>query len=126
MARHLLDSDVLIWVLRGKPAAVEFVRGLQRDEVPAISALAFYEVWAGARPSEDETVSRFLSAFSMIPVDSGIATTAARYYREFRGKGVTLSAVDALVAATARVHGLILVTQNRRGFPMTDIEKKSL
>jgi predicted nucleic acid-binding protein len=126
MARHLLDTDILIWVLRGKPQAVEFLRNLLKDEVPAISSLAIYEIWAGARPAEESAISSFLSAFRIIDVNEEIAKQGAQYYRQFRNKGITLSSTDALVAATARMKQLILVTQNRRHFPMTDIELRSL
>ena len=126
MARHLLDSDILIWILRGKNEAVDFVGGLLKEEVPGISALAFYEVWAGARASEEELISGFLSSFEILAVNHEIAMQGAQYYRAFRNKGITLSMADALIAATARAHGFILVTQNTRDFPMTDIEKRSL
>ncbi|HEY4491678.1 MAG TPA: type II toxin-antitoxin system VapC family toxin [Acidobacteriota bacterium] len=126
MARHLLDSDILIWILRGKQQAVDFVLDLLKNEVPAISALACYEVWAGARTSEEKVISDFLSSFEVFPVNQEIARQGAQYYRSFRSKGVTLSMADALIAGTARAHGLILVTQNSRDFPMTDIEIRSL
>lgn len=126
MARHLLDSDVLIWILRGKPVAVDFLRDLLKEEVPAVSSLAFYEVWAGAKTAEEKIISGFLSSFSVLPVTPEIAKEGARYYRQFRSRGIMLSTADALIAATARTHRLILVTQNQRDFPMTDIEKRSL
>ncbi len=126
MARHLLDSDILIWVLRGKKEALDFVHDLLKEEVPGISALAFYEVWAGARPSEENVISGFLSLFEILAVNQEIAMQGAQYYRAFRNKGITLSIADALIAATARTHGFILVTEDTRDFPMTDIEKRSL
>ena len=126
MARHLLDTDILIWVLRGKPQAIDFLRDLLKQEVPAISSLAIYETWAGALPSEEPTISSFLSAFEIVPVNEAIAKKAAEYYREFRIKGITLSSTDALVAGTAFNEDLILVTQNRRHFPMSDIDIRSL
>jgi predicted nucleic acid-binding protein len=126
MAKHLLDSDILIWVLRGKKQAVDFVGGLLKEEVPAISVLAFYEVWAGARASEEDTIAEFLSAFEVVDVDREIAKQGARYAVSFRKKGITLSVSDALIAATARNDDLVLVTMNLRHFPMSDIQKQSL
>jgi predicted nucleic acid-binding protein len=126
VARHLLDSDVLIWVLRGKSQAVDFVESLLKDEVPAISVLSIYEVWSGCKPNEEEAVSDLLDGFNVFPVTAEIARQAADYCRTFRSKGVTLSTADALIAATAQVSQLVLVTQNQRDFPMSDFEKKSL
>ena len=58
-----------------------------------------------------EKVSRLLSTFRELPVDRGVAERAGRIRREH---GLRLP--DALVAATALVHGLSLVTRNRRDF----------
>jgi predicted nucleic acid-binding protein len=126
MARHLLDSDILIWILRGKKEAVDFVGNLLKEEVPAISSLAFYEVWVGARASEEETISEFLSTFDVISIDQNVAKQAARYNTTYRKKGITLSVADALIAATSKTADLVLVTMNVKHFPMTDLEKRSL
>jgi predicted nucleic acid-binding protein len=126
MPRHLLDSDILIWVLRGKKEAVDFVRNLLKEEIPAISALAFYEIWAGARAHEEGAISEFLSEFVVLAVDQDIAKQGARYYAAFRKKGMALSVTDALIAGTARARDLVLVTLNVRHFPMKDVEKRSL
>lgn len=126
MAKHLLDSDILIWVLRGKKEAVELLNELLKDEIPVISSLAFYEIWVGARPAEEEMITKFLSVFDVVPIDQAIAQQAAEYFRTFRKKGITLSLADALIAASTRSRGCILVTQNTTHFPMTDFQKRSL
>ena len=126
MARHLLDTDILIWVLRGKTQAISFLRDLLKNEVPAISTLSIYEIWSGARPEEETSIASFLAAFHLVPVNESIARQGAEYYRRFRSKGITLSSTDALIAGTASIEGLILVTQNRRHFPMSDIQLRSL
>jgi predicted nucleic acid-binding protein len=126
VARHLLDSDVLIWILRGKTSAVQFVSELQKDEVPAISTISIYEIWTGSKAHEEALISEFLSSLTVLPVSIDIAKAAAGYYKEFRSKGITLTNADTMIAATAHVHGLILVTQNQRDFPMNDIQKRSL
>lgn len=122
MARHLLDSDVLIFALRGRPGTVAFVQDLLREEVPAISALSYFEVWTGVRPHEEESVRAFLSSLDVVPVTGEIAHQAGEYSRAFRKRGITLGVMDNLIAATAKVHHLSLVTGNIRDFPMTDIQ----
>lgn len=126
MARHLLDSDILIYCLRGKPSVLTLLEDICKAEVPAISSLSYFEVWAGVRPQEEEAVFNFLSSLRILPIDQIVAEEAGNYVRAYRKRGVTLSSMDTLIAATARVHGLILVTSNTRDFPMTDIQKRSL
>ena len=69
MARHLLDTDILIWVLRGKAETIAFLSDLLKNETPSISALSIYEIWAGARISEQEAIASFPSGFQIINVD---------------------------------------------------------
>jgi predicted nucleic acid-binding protein len=124
MARHLIDSDVLIFCLRGKPSVLAFVEDICNEEVPAISSLSYFEVWVGVRPHEEEVVFDFLSSFLILPIDPPVAKQAGDYVKAYRKRGVSLSSMDTLIAATAKVHTLILVTTNIRDFPMTDIQKR--
>ncbi len=126
MARYLLDSDVLIACLRGKPSVLTFVGEICKHEVPAISSLSYFEVWAGVRPQEEEAVFNFLSSLRILPVEQLIAEEAGNYVRAYRKRGLTLSSMDTLIAATAKIHDLILVTSNVRDFPMTDVQKRSI
>ena len=49
MARYLLDSDVLIWLLRGR---AETLGRLEAFDGPfGVSAISRAEIWAGARES---------------------------------------------------------------------------
>ncbi len=126
MARYLIDSDVLISCLRGKPLVVALIEDICKEEVPAISSLSYFEVWVGVRPQEEEAVFNFLSSLWILPVDQFVAKEAGNYVRTYRKRGVTLSSMDTLIAATAKIHDLILTTSNIRDFPMTDIKKRSL
>lgn len=126
MPRHLIDSDIIISCLRGKTTALTLIEDICREEVPAISSLSYFEIWVGVRPHEEEAVFNFLSSLWNLPVDEPIAKQAAEYVRAYRKRGITLSSMDTLIAATARVHNLVLVTSNTRDFPMSDIQKRSL
>ena len=66
-------------------------------------------MFAGTTASD--MVIRLLGPFRELPVDRDVAERAGRIRRE---SGLRLP--DALVAATAVVHGLTLVTRNRRDF----------
>ena len=56
------------------------------------------------------------------PVTGEIAEEAARMLRSFSAREITLDAFDALIAATARLEDLTLLTYNVRHYPMKDIE----
>jgi predicted nucleic acid-binding protein len=104
MARILVDSDVLVDHLRGH---ARFVAG--RDEVH-VSTINRAELFAG-RSTDEARVRLLLTAMTEIPVDAAIAERAGRIRRASQAR-----LLDALVAATAIEHGLILVTRKPRDF----------
>lgn len=120
--RFLLDTDVLIWHLRGHEPTEELLRELESEQPLGCSVLSVFEVWSGVRAEEEESTLRFLSVLHNIPADEAIAFKAAEYWREFRRQGVTLGQADALIAATANVLNLVLVTYNRDHYPMKDVK----
>jgi predicted nucleic acid-binding protein len=57
----------------------------------------------------------------ILPLTIGILIDWLRLMRRLAATGQTRSAADLLIAATARVHDLILVTRNARDFAGTGI-----
>lgn len=103
VADLLLDTDVLIDVLRGaRRLAVTGHR-------IAYSVITRAELFSG-RAKDEEGVRVLLSPFRELGIDAAIAEHAGRLARS----RVEMS--DALIAATALEHGLELVTRNARDF----------
>lgn len=50
------------------------------------------------------------------------AVRAGRYQAAFEKRGRTIHTADALIAGTARANGAIVLTDNVRDFPMTDLK----
>jgi len=100
----LVDTDVFVDHLRG-------ARRLQpgRDRI-LYSVVTRCELFAG-REMEEETVQRLLEAFGELPVDRAVAESAGRLRR-----AGGLRTPEALIAATAIEHQLMLVTRNTRDF----------
>lgn len=105
MAELLVDTAVCVDHLAGTrrlPAA----RGRL-----AYSVITRAELMAGAGDAEP-TLRRFLAQMEEIPVDRRIADRAGRLRRQHPA----LRLPDALIAATALVHGVALATRNRSDF----------
>lgn len=119
---YLLDSTVLIDVLRDRPGAVGRLRRL-RDvgEVPYICAVTADEVQRGLRPAEISRANRLLAAMQPAPLRIVEGALSGQWRREFAAKGVTLSQSDTLVAAAATAMRAVLVTGNPRDFPMEEV-----
>jgi len=114
--RFLIDTDVLIDYLRGREQAVKFLEKLKGDLL--ISSITVAELYSGVRAVEEErALDQFLQAFLVIEADQAIAKKAGLYRHEFsKSHGTGLA--DALIAASAESRHAILVSLNRRHFPM--------
>ncbi len=120
--RAYIDSDVLIWHLRGHHEALDFIRAL-RDG-------GEYQLWTGAlqraevvffmRHSEENATELFLSLFQTYPVDQKIVDLAGRIYRKWHpGHGIDVN--DAILAATAMQTGGKIFSLNTKHYPMPDL-----
>lgn len=115
----LLDTTVAVDHLRGLEAAVDLLRGLIDDDEPiAASELVRFELLAGAREDERESLEEFSSAVTWMPVDESIARLAGLLARRLRRSHTGIDDVDYLIGATALVLDAELLTTNVRHFPM--------
>ena len=122
MPRYLLDSDVIIWCLRGERGMLDLAEGLRREGELACSVASVFEVEAGKRAGEEEMVEAFFGGLRKYDVDEEVARLGGEWQREFRWRGVTLDDMDVLIGATAAVNGLVVVTLNPRHYPMEGVE----
>lgn len=115
--RILVDTDVLVEYLRGRPRAADYLEAL--DAELHVSAITVAELFAGAREDEEGQLRRFLSSFAIRPVTERIAEIGGRH-RSSWGPSHGTGLADALIAATASTAGCTLATFNDRHFPMLD------
>jgi predicted nucleic acid-binding protein len=108
--RLLLDTNLLVDVLRGETVALRWLEGQQR---PSISVITWIEVLVGCRPGEQERVEPWLDAFPRLNLDQAIARESV-LLRQRHG----LKVPDAIILATARCAELTLATRNGRDFPL--------
>lgn len=121
MAQILLDTTVLIDVLRGRPAGARLRARLDAGDRPCCCAVNVEEVVRGLRPDEEVHARSLVRGLRIIPLGSAEGRQAGEWRRSFAGKGVTLSQSDCLVAAAALAAGGRLATGNPRHFPMHEL-----
>jgi len=115
----LIDSCVLNDFSRRREAARRFLASIRHVRL-RISAITVAEFCAGLRADRERAwFDAWLQTVGILHVTADIAQLGGFHRRDFRSShGVTL--LDALIAATAKVHGIRLVTRNVRHFPMLD------
>ena len=119
----LLDTTVLIDVLRERPAAVDRLRAVfEQGPPPFVCAVNVEEVWRGARPREADAVSELFAGLRVAPLAAQEGMRAGNWRREFSSRGVTLEQADCLIAAAAGGVGARLATGNPKDFPMPGVE----
>lgn len=117
----LLDTTVLIDVLRGRPAADRLFALRVTGEVPYVCAVSAMEVHRGLRPAEMGRAAALLAAFRVAPLGGLEGALAGGWQREFRARGVTLGAGDCLIAAASVGVHAVIATGNPKDFPMDGV-----
>lgn len=113
---YLVDTNILIDFLRGRPPGKWWRLGLQ--DVPSVSVITVAEFYTGLRGCDKEQrLMAMLISLRLLPVTPTIAEAGGRLANRFRhSHGVTLP--DALIAATAVEARLRLAPLKLRHFHM--------
>lgn len=119
MARAYVDSDILIWHLRGEARAAELLRRLSRmpDTTLWIGAVQRAEIVFFMRPAEAAATRILLAQFRTHPVTEEIVDRAGEIYRKWHPSH-SIDVNDALLAAMVLEHGADLHTLNVKHYPM--------
>jgi len=122
MPPALLDTDTLSEVMKGRDPQVRqhAQRYLARHSCFTFSIITRYEILRGLKAKE---ATRQIAAFEercrqsiVLPLTDEVIVQAADIYADLYRQGQLISDADILVAATALVHGLVLITGNTAHF----------
>lgn len=111
----IIDTDILVWIQRGNEKAAALV---DKSGERQISALTYMELLQAAKNrKQHRTIKEFLRlyGFQVLPLTENIGHRAAVYIEEY-ALSSGLRAGDAIVAATATEHGMMLATGNEKYF----------
>ena len=111
----LFDTDVLIWAIRGSEKAALLI---DNDRSRFISTVNYIELMQGARDKKEQMIIRsFLKSlnFSVLSITEAISHRAVVLIEEYALKS-RMQLADALIAATACEHSLVLCSANEKHF----------
>jgi predicted nucleic acid-binding protein len=123
MAAVLLDTTVVIDLLRGHEEAVRRMHALRSGRDSAyVCAINVEETVRGLRPAELGSARRLFAGLRVAPLGDREGWRAGEWRGEQARRGRTLTQADCLVAAAALSVGARLATGNPRDFPMRELE----
>jgi predicted nucleic acid-binding protein len=123
----LLDTSVLIDVLRLRNQRREWLAEMVRGgHGVATTTLNIAEVCAGMMLGEEARTEALLAGLETYEIGGVSARFAGKLKGAWAKKGRTLTLSDTIVAAIAIERGCSLVTDNRKDFPMTEVELYAL
>ena len=120
---YLLDTNVVSELRKPKPhgAVLAWFRGLEDSQIH-LSAVTVGEIQAGIELTReqdgakvleiDEWLERVAASYNVLPMDAA----AFRAWAQLMHRRSDTVYEDAMIAATAQIHGLTVVTRNMADF----------
>jgi toxin FitB len=124
MPLYLLDTNIVLEAANPRPNP-NVVAFLQRESSLCVSVIPFEELMFGLERAPLEKKGRLSIFFrgvqaefggKTLPITPEVARSSGRLWALAQSRGRNLTMGDALIAATAMVHGATVVTRNVRDF----------
>ena len=127
----ILDTDILIALLKGETDANKAMQGLEeKSDRVATTIITAYELLKGAylssKPKDNlAEVQKLLSNIEVLDLTLQACEEASKIYRALRKAGYLTGEFDVLIAAIARTYDETIMTRDEhfafiRGIKVTD------
>lgn len=112
----LIDSDVLIELTRNHQKALDVLTEYQRHYRLCVSSITRYELLIGSRNKQElRDLLQLLDTFETLPLNEAIAYCAERLLLAYN-LSHNLQLADSLIASTALIHQIELLSRNKKDF----------
>ena len=117
----MIDTSVVIDHLRKRNKRKSALFRIVDDYQLHTSTIVEFELFAGSTNAEKRRdIEQILRFCASVPLTSEIAQEAGQLYQLLKRKNQLLEIRDLLIASSAVVHGLTLMTFNTRHFQRVD------
>ncbi len=122
--KYILDSDILIYFLKGKKEVIEKVLSLQNDEL-YITIINYTELLYGIYNSNKisqnkEKILPFLNNFKILQFDKNASEIFAKLKTKLKKQGKIIADMDIMIASIAISNKATLYTNNLKHFNRVD------
>ena len=118
ITRVVIDTDILIDLLRNVEEVVDFIAGMERKQcLLSTTIINVFELYHGAYKSKKRvenlaSTKRLLQRLIVLKMGLISAENAGRIYAELEAKGQPIGLRDVMIAAIALTRGYALATRN--------------
>ncbi len=122
--KYILDSDILIYFLKGEKEVIEKVLSFQNDEL-YITIINYTELLYGIYNSNKisqnrEKILPFLDNFKILQFDKNASEIFAKLKVKLNKQGKIIADTDLMIASIAISNKAILYTNNLKHFNRID------
>ena len=115
----IFDTDIIIWILRGKETIVADAKRLSEETSGKIyiTPVQVAEVYSGMKEKEERKTRELIESFYFLDINKRIGELAGIYLNKYR-KSHQIELADAIIAASAKNYNFKLYTLNKKRYPM--------
>ena len=121
MDKFLVDSDIIIWYLKGRDKEVQLLEELAEKGELFTSVVTIAEIRAGLTKDTKKIILELKNIFKPLNISEEIAELTGEFKQKYK-----LDIADMFIAATAVINKLTLVTYNKKHFSMPQIKLYSV
>ncbi len=121
MIKYMLDTDICSYIMRERPIQVlKRFDTLKMDQF-CLSIITYaefiYGIQRSANPEKHQSVvDQFITHVDVLSWDRSAAEHYGQIRADLEAQGNTIGNMDMMIAAHARSHGMVLVTNNEKHF----------
>ena len=120
MIKYMLDTNICIYVINARPAAVLSRFRRERLGEIGISTITAAELAFGVAKGKSQrnrdALEMFMAPLEVLPFDACVIWRYGELRTELESRGQPIGALDTMIAAHALAANAILVTNNTREF----------
>ncbi|MGC8555377.1 MAG: type II toxin-antitoxin system VapC family toxin [Candidatus Acidulodesulfobacterium sp.] len=115
----IFDTDIIIWILRGKETIVTDAKRLSEKTSGKIyiTPIQVAEVYSVMKNKEERKTRELIESFYFLDINKQIGELAGIYINKYR-KSHQIELADAIIGASAKNYNFKLFTLNIKHYPM--------
>ena len=118
--KYLLDTNICVYWLKGNEQIEQKIISVGMSNV-ALTFINVSELFYGAYKSQRiesnlNMVRQLTEQLNVVESDEAVSEIFGQLKAELQGAGAIIDDADLFIAACAKVHGLVLVTNNMKHF----------